>query len=396
MIPETGRPAAALLLCLLASPAPSIAQESKRATTRASDLRSQLAEQVPSLLQEHDGVGIAVGVVRAGAVAFTDGYGIADQESGRAVGPDTVFNVGSISKVVTGWGVMRLVEEELLDLDRPVSQFLTRWRFAESEFDSEQVTIRRLMSHTAGLNMHSIPGFEVPDPLPEIEEILAGEYDDSVYTNEGTPVQLISEPGAVWRYSGGGTCILQLLVEEVLPADAFAESMRAEVLEPLQMHASRFGWRESLTDRAAVPYDPDGNPHSTYRFTGSSGAGFYSTAADMARFVAAGLNGPHHEAGRGVLSAETIARMHEPVPLNDGSPSRCGLAYFVDPAHGDVPLTVQHGGSNAGWRAHLVAEPTSGNGLIVLSNSDNSGPILAAIQCLWGQADLGVRLPACN
>lgn len=214
-------------------------------------LRAQLAVAIPDLLEQHNPVGVAVGVVRDGAVAFTAGYGLADKDSGRAVTPDTVFNVGSISKVVTGWGVMRLVEAGKLALDEPVATYLTRWQLTSSRFDSRGVTVQRLMSHTAGLSMPSIPGFEVPLPLPSLEEILSGAYRDSIYADPGTPMELICEPGSELRYSGGGTVLLQLLVEESV-CDSFENYMRAEVLEPLGMTSSRFGWDESLTDQAAV------------------------------------------------------------------------------------------------------------------------------------------------
>ena len=360
---------------------------------RTNGLQARLGATVPDLLQRCDAVGVAVGVVRDGAVAFTVGFGLADKVSGGAVTSATVFNVGSISKVVTGWGVMRLVEAGQLVLEEPVASYLKRWQFNASHFDNCGVTVQRLMSHTAGLSMPSIPGFEVPQPLPSLEEILSGAYQGSVYARPGSPVELVCQPGSECRYSGGGTVLLQLLVEEVV-SDSFEDHMRVEVLEPLDMTSSRFGWDETLVAQAAVPYDSNGQAHPTYRFTGTSGAGLYSTATDMARFVAAGLSSPAGvQAGRDVLSSTTIRRMYVPVELNDGQSSPCGLAYFIDPGSEDRPKTVSHGGSNCGWRAHFVAVPDSGHGLVILTNSDNADPLLKQIICLWEHTELGLPLP---
>jgi len=96
--------------------------------------------------------GASVALVRNGGVAWSTGYGQADAARGLPVTADTVFHTGSISKPVTAWGVMRLVEQGRLDLDVPVETYLTRWHLPASPFDSDGVTIRRLLSHSAGLS----------------------------------------------------------------------------------------------------------------------------------------------------------------------------------------------------------------------------------------------------
>ena len=112
----------------------------------------------------------------AAAPARTEprGYGFADVAQSIPVTPTTGFNVGSISKTIAAWGVMTLVERGELGLDTPVDTYLTRWHLPESTFDERGVTIRRLLSHTAGLSLHGYPGWGPDDPLPTLEESLSG------------------------------------------------------------------------------------------------------------------------------------------------------------------------------------------------------------------------------
>ncbi|HEY5657822.1 MAG TPA: serine hydrolase domain-containing protein [Myxococcota bacterium] len=360
------------------------------------ETRALFEKIVPALLEQHAVPGVAVALVREGEVVWADGFGMADVSAARPVTADTIFNIGSISKVVTAWGVMRLVERGELDLDAPVSGSLTRWTLPESPYGSSGVTARRLMSHTAGLSMHSIPGFEVPRSLPTLEQILSGDYEGSVYTEGGTPVVQLTPPGSEWRYSGGGTVLLQLLIEEI-SKESFADYMRAEVLVPLGMADSRYGWTESLAARAAVPYSGPGEPYPTYRFTGTAGAGLYSTARDLGRFVASAFSGPEgSQSGRGVLAATTLEEMFEPVLLNDATPSACGLGYKVREDDKQPFKTIRHGGSNFGWQAHVIGVPERGRGLAILTNGDNGKRLITELVCAWMQSELGFESPDCK
>src|SRR5262245_2789950 len=175
--------------------------------------------------QHVPGVGLAL--VRDGKLAWALGSGWADVAAEREATEDTVFNIGSISKTVAAWGLMKLVEEKKLSLDAPV--VTKRWQLPPStEFDVAGVTLRRLLSHTAGLTLHGYPGFWPPKELPSLEASLGGD------TNGAGDVRLEAAPGTRWKYSGGGFTLAQLLLEETTGA-TFAEYMRANVLEPLGM-----------------------------------------------------------------------------------------------------------------------------------------------------------------
>src|SRR5512139_2555671 len=250
----------------------------------------------PQLLEQYKVPGAAMGLVWEGEVVWSEGYGLEDKERSMPVTGDTVFQVGSISKAVTSWGVMKLVEDGHLELDAPVEQYLTRWHLPLSNFDPSGVTIRRLLSHSAGLSVEGYPGLPPDVQLPSLEESLSG-------NNGGAgEVRITMQPGAQFSYSGGGYTLLQLIIEEVT-GEAFSAYMQREVLDPLGMFHSSFEWRADLRPTTAVAYSETGAPLPNYLFTEKAPAGLYTTSPDLARFVAAEMPGPHGEpAGRGVLS----------------------------------------------------------------------------------------------
>jgi len=313
--------------------------------------------------------GLAVALVQDGEVVWAAGYGVADRTTGQPVSAATRFQAASLAKPVTAWGVLRLVESGRIGLDEPVVDHLRRWRPPPSPFDDGGLTVRRLLSHTAGLSVHGYVGQPADRPLPPITASLAGETGDSF------PVELLAAPGRGWLYSGGGYSLLQLLVEE-LTGRPFAEHMQAEVLGPLGMTASSFRW--SRTEGTARPHDADGAPLPDLPFADQAAAGLVTTAPDLARFVAAALAGPRGEPpGRGVLSPASVRLALTAAPATEG---RWGLGYGLGLTPSGDRLAY-HEGANRGWRAGLALLPDRRTGIAVLANGDDgSGPIDAVVQ----------------
>jgi CubicO group peptidase (beta-lactamase class C family) len=182
--------------------------------------------------------GLAVALVHHGQVVWAAGHGVADRTTRQPVTPTTRFQAASLSKPVAAWGVLRLIEQGRIGLDEPVVSHLRHWRPPPSPFDADGITVRRLLSHTAGLSVHGYAGQTLDRPLPSIAASLSGEAGGSF------PVELLDAPGGRWLYSGGGYSVLQLLVEE-LTGRPFADVMQAEVLGPLGMTVSSFDWRRT-------------------------------------------------------------------------------------------------------------------------------------------------------
>jgi CubicO group peptidase (beta-lactamase class C family) len=313
--------------------------------------------------------GLAVGLVHHGQLVWAAGYGVADSATGQPVTAATRFLAASLSKPVTAWGVLRLVEAGRIGLDEPIVGRLRRWRLPPSPFHADGITVRRLLSHTAGLSVHGYVGQTSERPLPSIAASLAGE------TGDGFPVELLEVPGRRWLYSGGGYSLLQLLVEE-LTGRPFADYMQTQVLEPLGMTASSFRW--SRTAATARPHDTDGHPIADFAFAEQAAAGLVTTAPDLACFLGAALAGPRGEPpGRGVLSPAGVRLALTAAPATDG---RWGLGYGLGLTPSGDRLAY-HEGANRGWRAGLALLPDRRAGIAVLANGDaGSAPIDAVVQ----------------
>lgn len=295
-----------------------------------------------------------------GGKMFAEHY----QSIGEPVDEDTLFQVASLSKWVTAWGVMHLVETGQLDLDTPVSTYLTRWQLPTSEFDEDGVTVRRLLSHTAGFTDGlGYGGFSPDEQTQTIEDSLTKASDASPGADGRTRVGI--EPGSEWRYSGGGYTLLQLLIEEVSgqPFNAF---MTDRVFNPLGMHRSTF-IIEPETDKVAAFYDTDGTEAVHYTFTGLAAASLYTSAADLTRFLAAHVRGPNGEQpGRGVLSIESLRTMREPHGYQMGF-EIWGLGTMLLAPNGKGDYVIGHDGSNEpAINTTARVDPASGDGFIML------------------------------
>jgi CubicO group peptidase (beta-lactamase class C family) len=313
--------------------------------------------------------GLAFALVCHGRVSWVAGYGVANPATGDPVTPATRFQAASVSKPVTAWGVLRLVEQRRIGLDEPVVGHLRRWNPPPSPFQAGGITVRRLLSHTAGLSVHGYAGQTLERPLPPIEASLSGEGGGSF------PVELLEAPGRRWLYSGGGYSVLQLLVEE-LSGRPFAEFMQTDVLEPLGMTASSFQWHR--TAATACPHDAEGGRIPDFAFAEQAAAGLVTTAPDLARFVAAALPGPEGEPpGRGVLRPAGVRLGLTAAPGTEG---RWGLGYALGLLP-DGDRLAYHEGANRGWRAGLALLPDRQMGIVVLANGDaGSAPINAVVQ----------------
>ncbi len=215
------------------TPMKSTAQQQESHAQEDYPFAIKLDEIIPTRLRENNVPGFALGVIENGQVAFTRGYGYANMQTRRPMTDSTILNVASISKPVTAWGVMQLIETHKLDLDAPVVPLLSRWTPPESPFDNNDVTIRRLLSHTAGTGLQAAPFFPADSTRPSLEKVLAGQ------AGSHGPLRIEQEPGSKWSYSGGGYTMLQLLVEEV-SGMPFDEYMRKTVFAPLGMTSTSF------------------------------------------------------------------------------------------------------------------------------------------------------------
>jgi len=349
--------------------------------TRQADFAARMEAQMPALLDQYGVPGAVAAYIQGGEVLWTRAYGVADQRSGEPMQPDMIFNFGSCGKVLTAWGVMRLVEQGKISLDAPANQYLKRWQIESSQFDPRGVTIRRLLSHTAGLTVHGFSDYSPRRRLPSLEQVLEG-----ANQRDGRVV-IQWQPGTRYEYSGGGFVILEMIIEDVT-GESFETFMEREVTGPLGMTSLQWDWTPELARRAPIPYGPQNEPVG-YRLLASKAIGSeVGTVTDFARFVAAAASGPHGEpAGRGVLLPETVRQMTAAQPATGGT---AGLAYGIVPLGGDTLL--MHFGANPGWNAFFTLSLERGEGLVVATNSSYGFELNTAIQGLWTTTALGRSL----
>ena len=347
------------------------------AQNKPSDLEkfvSKLDQKVPQMLQDFSVPGAAVAIIDNGIIVLQRGYGFADIENETRITSKTGFNIASISKTVTAWGVMKLVQEGKIDLDAPAEKYLTRWHIPDSKFDSDEVTIRRLLSHTAGLSLSGYPNWTFRDTLPTLVESLNGN------TNGVGRVEIIMKPGLKYKYSGGGYTILQLIIEEVT-RQKFQDYMQEAILTPLGMTNSSFRIDEKIIRASATEYDNFGEAIDFEIFTAQAAAGLHTTIEDFSRFVIAGL-----QRGRiqnndvpVLLPANVIKQMMDPAPSTEGI---YGLGYEI--LTGNLLKGLRgHTGSNAGWQSMFMIDPDTQNGFIVFTNGGAGYNIINAIYCEW-------------
>ncbi len=329
--------------------------------------------RIPRLMERYAVPGMSVALVRGGELVWSGAYGYADLEHNRKMTADAVYRVESISKPVTAWGVIRLVEQGLIDLDAPAQRYLGNWTLPESAYSGQKVTVRRLLNHTAGMPLGTL-GMEYSpqSDMPSLRETLSHE------------ARLVREPGSGFLYSNTGFNLLELLVEKVTGRD-FAEYMADEVLAPLGMRSSSFAWKATLRPAIPTGYDLQGTPVPVYAYPAKASGGLFAPVEDIARFVAAGMTGPYY-ADRTVLGREGIRKLYTPQVVVPGLfgvvADSYGFGYFIEKLS-DGRRAVWHGGQGHGWMAHFHAVPESGDGIVILTNSQRSWPVMAQVLNDW-------------
>lgn len=220
----------------------------------------------------------------------------------EVIDKNTIFQMASVSKWVTAWGVFSLIEDGKLDLDNPVESYLTRWHLPESEFDNSGVTIRNLLCHSSGLiDGLGYAGFTFEDSVQTLEESLTKAAD--AYHTEGV-TKVGYKPNSQYKYSGGGYTLLQLVIEEV-SGQSFNDYMTEAVFKPLKMNQTSFHWPDSTSLHLARFYSNDSSIAPHRKYTALAAASLYTNISDFSLFMKANV------ADNEVLKKETIDMMNE-------------------------------------------------------------------------------------
>jgi CubicO group peptidase (beta-lactamase class C family) len=310
---------------------------------------NKLEKLIPQLMKDADVPGLSVVIIRDGEVYWHHGFGVKNAETKEPITDNTVFEAASLSKTVFAYGVLKMVENGMLDLDAPLNKYLPA-AYIENDDRLNQITARRVLSHTTGL----------PNWRPN-----------------GKPLQIYFTPGERFSYSGEGYVYLQKVVEHLsgLPLE---DIMKKTVFEPLGMTDSSFVWQEKYNSLKAYAHDSAGKLAG--RITSSeanAAASLHTTALDYAKFIAAILQ------RKGIKEA-TIREMLSPQVKVDESCAVC----FERPASGKFSSAIAwglgwglentakgksfwHMGDNGNVKSYVIAFDKSKTAIIIFSNSAN-------------------------
>ncbi|MGE8427346.1 MAG: serine hydrolase [Sphingobacterium sp.] len=316
---------------------------------------------IKSRMEFYQVPGVSIAVIKNAEVLWSKTYGFADLDSKTPVRSNTLFQMASMSKPVSAYAALKEVELGKLKSNADVNLYLKSWKIPENNWTkAKNVTLKNIISHTAGLTVSGFPGYRITDPIPTAVEVLSG------LKPANTPMVYVDKlPGSNFRYSGGGYTVLQQMLVDIEGKD-YSSIMEEKVLAPLGMKNSTFAQPlpESKKQFAATAYIVDGKKvEGRYHiYPEQAAAGLWSTAEDYARFVIdiqRTLNGKSSIVISKEMAEEFTSPYIEPI---------IGLGVFLEDYNGSSYFC--HGGWNEGFSSYFVGNKTSGDGVVILTNTN--------------------------
>ncbi len=313
--------------------------------------------------------GVSLAIIDSGRIVWAKGFGVTQAGGTDSVTPETMFQAGSISKPTFAVGAMRLVQDGRLSLDEDVNARLISWKVPDNEFTvREKVTLRRILSHSAGLTVHGFPGYEAGTPIPTVVQILDGEAPANT-----APVRVDMIPGAISRYSGGGLTVAMLLVTDVTK-ESLPAFMRTTVFGPVGMTHSTY---EQPLPLSLVPNAASGHTSAGdvvkgkyHTYPEMTAAGLWTTPSDLAKLAIELQRTYAGQAGK-IINTATLTQMLTV------QKARYGIGYELDGSGPD--LEFGHRGDDAGFTAAFVAFAARGQGAVIMTNGDQGNGLIDEI-----------------
>jgi CubicO group peptidase (beta-lactamase class C family) len=323
---------------------------------------------LPERMMELNIPGVSIAVVHNGVIEWARGYGV-EQVGGKPVTPDTLFQAGSISKPVAAMAALHLVQQGKLSLDTDVNTYLSSWKVPKSPVAlAATVTLRELLTHTAGFTVHGFPGYAANAPVPTVVQVLNGEKPANT-----AAVRLESVPGNKWNYSGGGYTVMQQVVLDVAK-EPFPKLLLDTVLAPIGMMHSTYEQPlpAKLQFSAATPYNADGTAvrGGAHTYPEMAAAGLWTTPSDLARYMIENQQSLRGKANH-VLSQKLTREMLT------GGKGNWGLGLQIGGSASNPYFS--HGGVNDGFESLFVAYEQNGEGAAVMTNARGGSRIASEI-----------------
>ena len=351
-------------IALVSQTAPPSGTAAERLASPSLQNVQQSLRFVPDRMAHYHVPGLSLACIHDGTVQWTEAFGVA-RADGAPVTPETLFQGSSVGIPITALAVLRLVEQGKLNLDVDASQYLKSWKLPTNRFtEKKKVTLRELLSHTAGATVHGFPGYAAGEKVPTLVQVLNGES-----PAKSAPVTIDSVPGTKFRYAGANYTIVQQILIDVT-GEPFPDLMQELVLRPTHMAHSTFQQPipEKLRSLIAMPYDKDGNAMEggPRTYPQMAVAGLWTTPSDLALFALAIQEALAGKPGA-IVSSSTAHEMLQPVlgfyalgfSIGGSGPNR----YF------------SHPGANPGYLSFFFAYE-KGDGVVLMSNAQHSKALM--------------------
>jgi CubicO group peptidase (beta-lactamase class C family) len=312
--------------------------------------------------------GVSIAVINQGRIEWARGFGVKDTTTNQPVTSETLFQAGSISKPVSAAAALHLVQEGKLDLDENVNDRLKSWKLPDNEHtEKKKVTLREILSHTAGLTVHGFPGYAADAATASLVQVL-----DGAKPANTAPIRVEIDPGTEFSYSGGGYAVMQQLLIDVT-GKPFPEILDQNVLSPVGMTESTYqqplpqSWQSKAASGHVKGKPVRGRWHV---YPEMSAAGLWTTPSDLARFAIEIQRSLAGQSNR-VLSASMTKLMETPVM--DGY----GLGLAIE-GEGDS-TRFGHSGDDEGFQAQFIAYEKGGWGAVVMTNGEGGSGLAQEI-----------------
>lgn len=310
--------------------------------------------------------GVSIGVINEQGLIWTKGLGYSNRESGIRANADTVYRVGSISKLLTATAILQMQDLDLIDIDQAVSAYIPGFYYKSRFTDSGTITSRHLLTHLSGLPTNISKGQWTEERFNEVVERMRTEY--TAYPTD-----------FIMNYSNIGYSLLGAVIEENTDY-LFEEYIQHHLFDPLEMTQSNFAPYGATDETAAVGYK-NHEPQANLPIRDIPALGLNSNVRDLANFLATIL-------GRGafkdkqVLDATSVDSMfevqnkHVKLDYDD----RIGLPWFIDEdSQLRQPLIVEHGGTTINFSSQIALAPGYGLGVIILTNTSQVNELISGI-----------------
>ena len=331
------------------------------------DLVDKVGEAIQYEIKDKDLNAISIAIIKQDAFFWAEGFGFIDEEKKIKADKNTVYRVGSVSKLFTDIAIMKKRESGDIDIDLPIQNYLPKFN-PENTFNNEPITLRQLMSHRAGILREPAYGNYFADNETSLKKTVESVKNSS----------LIHPPGTITKYSNAGIAVVGYTLEKVFQKP-YVEFMQDNILNPLGMNASSFEFKNSMSSNLAeaTMWSYDGRSFKAPRFElGMIPAGsLYSSVTDLAKFLNmifsdGSLNGERF------VNPNTLKEMFTP-QFTDSAESGYGIGFRVSKHNGYK--MISHGGAIYGYSTQLSALPESKIGVIVASSVDISNSITRKI-----------------